>query len=181
MPRAVIDFPPPVKREVWQHLLESDRDAEEAGFLFVRPTAMARHSYEVIDWYAVPVEGFAFSSAYHFELTDETRARVIKHAHDLQASLVEIHSHICEGPAAFSPSDLIGFSEFVPHVWWRLKGRPYFALVASIGGIDGLCWIDGPQAPERLGAIRVGETALAPSGRSPLRWTPELGGDSDES
>lgn len=178
--RAVIDVPKPVMDDVWHHLLGSDRGIEEAGFLFVRPTPGERQSYEVVDWDPILPDGFASSSAHHFELTDESRASVIKHAHDLGASLIEIHSHLGEAVPAFSPSDLYGFEEFVPHVWWRLRGRPYFAIVASGGGIDGLCWIEGPEAPERLAMIRTGETSLIPSGRSPLRWSPELGGYTDE-
>ena len=83
--------------------------------------------FEYIEWYAVPADGFSVCNEYHFELTDEVRAQVIKRAHDLGASIAEVHSHHGPWPAAFSPSDQLGFREFVPHVWWRLKGRPYLA------------------------------------------------------
>lgn len=180
MGRATIRLPQSMKRQLWEHLLASERRVEEAAFLFVRPTAGADPSYQVIDWHPVPADGFSFSSAYHFELTDDTRARVIKQAHDLGASLVEIHSHLGSGPPAFSPSDLYGFREFVPHVWWRLRGRPYFALVVSVEGVDGLGWIDGPDLPERLAALRAGEDEITLSGRSPLKWSADLEAYSNE-
>lgn len=174
MARATIQLTGPVKRSLWHHLLEQDHDAEDAAFLFVRRVASQVHRYAVIDWYAVPSEGFAFRSAYHFDLTDETRALIIKRAHDLDASLVEAHSHLGDRPPAFSPSDLFGFHEFVPHVWWRLKAKPYFALVISEGGVDGLAWIDGPEAPERILALQIDHTSISPSAESPLRWNPDL-------
>jgi hypothetical protein len=100
---------------------------------------------QVIEWYAVPPGGFASCSAWHFELTDKTRAYVIKRAHDSDGCLIEGHSHDDPDPPALSASDLFGFREFVPHVWWRLHGRPYTALVVSQGGLDGFVWRRGPD------------------------------------
>ena len=111
------------------------------AFLFARHrTEDAEQIFETIEWYPVPPDGYGVRNEFHFELTDEVRAHVIKRAHDLGACIVEVHSHGGPLPAAFSPSDLWGFREFVPHVWWRLKGRPYLALVATRRDFDGLAW-----------------------------------------
>ncbi len=159
-------------RTIWEHLLPEKFRAEEAGFVFAtQESADDRTLFRTIEWYGVPPNGFASRSRYHLELTDATRAYAIKHAHDLHASLVELHSHAGPRPAEFSFSDLMGFREFVPHVWWRLKGRPYMAVVVSKGGLDGFAWLDGPQQPSRLDGIVVGADSgrvLAPTRLSPL-------------
>lgn len=164
---------------LWAHLLESGRGTEEVAFLFARYDGASGGAFRVVEWYAVPPEGFAFCSAWHFELSDETRAYVIKRAHDLDASLIEAHSHDDPDAPAFSPSDLYGFSEFVPHVWWRLKGRPYGAMVVSPGGLDGFVWRQGPNVPERLVGVDAEGRLLRASHVSALRWTSDMGRYSD--
>lgn len=125
------------------HLLPARMIAEEAAFLFARASLEDEPlSFEVVDWYPVPPDGFASRSLYHLELSDETRAHVIKQAHDLGCGLIEAHSHAGRHPAEFSPSDHWGFTQFVPHALWRLKGRPYAAIVASRGSVDALAWRD---------------------------------------
>jgi hypothetical protein len=122
----------------------------------------------VIEWLPVLPDGFSSQTAYHLELTDEMKASVIKRAHDLGASLVEFHCHTGRWPAAFSPSDRSGFLEFVPHVLWRLKGRPYLAVVASHSGHDGLLWFKDVRSPSRLDGLLVDNCVLPSTGQTPL-------------
>ena len=157
---SVVSVPERIYRKVRRHLLPWWHRTEEAAFLYVGP---AEDAFECLEWYPVPATGFASRSAYHLELNDETRAKVIKRAHDLGASLVEIHSHLGRGQAQFSPSDLAGFRDFVPHVLWRLKHLPYFAVVMTRTGFDGFVWKTGPDAPERLHGIQVGSCLLSPT------------------
>jgi hypothetical protein len=132
--------------DLQSHLLPRKMVAEEAAFLFARVTRPDDAlRFEVIDWYAVPPEGFVTRSLYYLELTDETRAHVIKKAHDLGSALIEAHSHAGSYPAEFSPSDKSGFADFVPHVLWRLKSRPYAAIVMARNSIDALAWIEASQ------------------------------------
>lgn len=86
----------------------------------------------------------------HCELDDELRAEVIRWAWDSNSCLIEAHSHgLLFSPAQFSRFDLRELSNWVPHVRWRLTGRPYVALVTASKEIDGLAWIDdGPEAVE---------------------------------
>lgn len=167
MPNAFLRLDPLLQRAAWAHLVYSGSGVEEAAFVYAAP-ADGDDEFRIVEWWPVPPEGFASRSAFHLELSDETRAQVIKRAHDLGASLVELHSHLGPGPARFSWSDLSGFEEFVPHVWWRLKGRPYFALVVVPESFDGLAWRTGPAEPERLGGLLVGSVRLEPSNRSNL-------------
>ena len=124
--------------------------------------------FEFVEWYPVPPDGFVERSWYHLELTDEVRAGVIKRAHDLGASIVEFHSHAGSRPAAFSPTDQRGLREFVPHVWWRLGKKPYFAVVVTHNDFDGLAWISDPKNPQHLDGIMVGDRLLKPTRLSSL-------------
>lgn len=148
--------------EILAHLLRDGHTREEAAFVFARPEA--GDVFRGVEWMAIEEEGFAFHSSLGIELSDATRAHVIKRAHDLDASLVEFHSHPYDWPASFSPSDLLGFEEFVPHVWWRLKARPYLAVVVAPTGFDALAWTRDPRRPEQLSAIRVDGRDLEPTG-----------------
>ena len=168
--QVMLHMPLKIYHDVRAHLLPSRLRNEEAGFMYVRPTSeQDGDNFEFVDWDPIPPNGFLVRSRYYFELTDESRAQIIKHAHDLGASLVEMHSHAGSLPAAFSPSDLIGFDEFVPHVMWRLQGKPYFAVVVARNSFDGLVWLDGPDIPQRLDGIVVGENIHVPTKLSALR------------
>lgn len=162
---AVLVIPEDVYRKMWKHLLPPQAKSEQAAFLF----ADASHSageikLEYHEWYAVPSNGYLVQSAYYIELNDETRATVIKRAHDLQACLVEFHSHLYSYEVGFSSSDISGLREFVPHVMWRLKGRPYAAVVVSKSGFDALIWPIDANSPELLSEIHVGKRVLRPTG-----------------
>jgi hypothetical protein len=139
--------------------------------MFVRCSSQSgEKAFEYLDWHPVLPDGFLVRTRYHFELTDESRADAIKKAHDLGASLVELHSHCGSWPASFSGSDLLGFEEFVPHVQWRLHGRPYLAIVVSRAGFDGLVWLSASRRPIRLKGIAVGRSVLKPTQLSPLEY-----------
>ena len=67
----------------------------------------------------------------------------------------------------FSPSDMYEFAEFVPHCRWRLRGRPYLAIVVSPAGADALAWIEASGEPVGLTAIRVsGRWAVVPTNQT---------------
>ena len=150
-------------RRVNEHLLPAGVRTEQAVFLLCNYAA-DEAVFTCLDAMLIQHRQFAIHSAYHLELDDSTRARVIKTAHDRQCSLVEVHSHPFSGPAQFSVSDIEGLADFVPHIWWRLRYRPYGALVVTHSSIDGLAWIDSPEAPERIQTIEVGVRAVTTSG-----------------
>ena len=97
---------------------------EAAGFLFARHRLKTESkSLRLSNGIRCHPMGMGWRNEYHFELTDQVRAQVIKRAHDLGASIVEVHSYGGRWPAAFRPVINGGFGSSVPHVWWRLKGR----------------------------------------------------------
>jgi len=169
--RVLLRIPENVYREIQSHLLPEDPRSEEAGFIFAKRMSLGEDEvFEYVEWYPVPPDGFLVQSNVHLELTDETRAAVIKRAHDLDASMVELHTHGGPWPARFSPSDLIGFQEFVPHVWWRLRGKPYIAVVVTPTDFDGLVWLMDADTPQHLDGIEVQGSILKPTRLSPLTY-----------
>jgi hypothetical protein len=148
--------------ELITHL--SSSEVEQVAFLFTEPPR-DDEPLRVREIYRVPREGFEFQSDYHVALTDDVRGRVIKRAHDLGGCLVEVHSHGGGPPAWFSPSDLRGFAEWVPHVRWRLRRRAYIALVFADEAFDALVWAGEDNTPTPLAALDVeGREPAAPSG-----------------
>ena len=129
--RTELSVPETVYGPLMEHLLPRNSEGEAAAFVFARfERTTETLKLEYADWFAVPSEDFIVQSL-EYELSDKARASVIKRAHDLGAALVEFHSHPFPFEACFSPSDLRGLREFVPHVMWRLKGRPYVAVVVA--------------------------------------------------
>lgn len=136
--------------QMQRHLFSGD--TEQVAFAFA-DWEESRSTLRLRSVELIPSSGFAFQSDYHVELEHDEHARIIKAAFDRQACLVEFHSHRSDGPARFSSSDLNGFDEFVPHVRWRLGGRPYAAIVWHETSFDGLLWT-GPT-PVQLDGIQI--------------------------
>jgi hypothetical protein len=151
-------------QKVVEHLLKNSK--EQVAFAFADVTITEDGVvFWAFDLYLVPPEEFQFQSGYHISLTDDGLARVIKMAWDKEAALVDLHSHVSGlHPAQFSPSDQYGFREWVPHIWWRLKGRPVLAVVVSPSSFDALVWRVSPNKPEGLAALHVGDDAKTPTG-----------------
>ncbi len=166
----VID--PELHRRLRTHLLPDDSAAEQAAFLFAK-TAYKRADFrfKVIDHTLVAPDGVEYNSVGYLELTDQTRAQVIKKAHDLEASLVELHSHRLPFPAVFSPTDIDGLRQFVPHVWWRLRGRPYLALVIAPTSFDALLCVTNARDAQPLDRLVFGRRVLRPTGPSLKHWS----------
>lgn len=74
---AVLELPRTVHEELQRHLLRKANGNEEAAFVFAQHSAM-NNRFTYVESFAVPPEGFVVQLPYHFELTDETRARIIK-------------------------------------------------------------------------------------------------------
>jgi hypothetical protein len=141
---------------------------EQVVFLFLSEKASVGETvFSLADYYLVPQCELILESEYHAEVSETAQAKVIKMAWDKGLSLGEIHSHPhSHSAASFSPSDIAGLADFVPHVWWRLKGRPYFAFVFSRTDFDALGWLASPRDPSELDHIRVGNSDHRPTGNT---------------
>lgn len=169
--RTVLRLPEGVHGRLWNHLLPQDADREEAAFLFLEPVASnERLLFEYIDEELLSACDFASQEDDYLELSSEARARLIKRAHDLNACVAEMHSHPFPWPAEFSVADRIGLRETVPNMFWRLKNRPYLAIVVAPSGFDALVWLDSPHAPHPLSGIIAGNQLLHPTNLSLGGW-----------
>jgi hypothetical protein len=122
---------------------------EQAGFFLADFDELSRR-FLLRQWRAMPPGSFEIQTGYHVTLRDEIRPEIIKWAWDADACLVEAHSHPSCDTARFSPSDLWGLNEWVPHVRWRSGGRPYLAMVVDGNTFDALAWIDASGLPEQV-------------------------------
>lgn len=156
---------PKLLQEIRDHLFPKGSKVEQALFLFAQHNK-EEDNLEVIDHLFLYRKDFNIQTAWHIELKDEIRSKVIKQAHDLSASIIEVHSHIDQESARFSESDWFGFQEFVPHILWRLKNRPYTALVFTPSNFDAITWPDKVSNPQNITAIKCGKKVLFPTNKS---------------
>lgn len=131
------------------------------------------------DLYIIPPDEVLYEDT-HVTVGDDHRQSVLEWATSRGDMLVEAHSHGSLGdPVAFSDLDLRGFDSWVPHVRWRLGGRPYAALVFGSTTIDGLAWV-GPS-PERVSRLESAGRIHKTTGRSFARIAADrpIGGDGE--
>jgi hypothetical protein len=139
---------------------------ERVGF-FLAGYQAAAETLVLREWWLVPPTGYEGRSPYHVTLTDEAQNQAIRWAWNADACLVEVHSHGDLDPAGFSPSDLAGFEEWVPHLWWRLRGRPYAAIVTARKTIDAIVWTTDAGVPEAVSQIVLDDgSCVPPTGRT---------------
>jgi len=168
---ARLELPVLVHSELMAHLLPARPKSEEVAFIFchfMQTEGEVRFSF--IESYPVPTAGFVYKSLFGIELSNTCRASVIKRAHDLKASLIEVHSHPLAKSTEFSPSDRVGFADFVPHVRWRLKQRRYGAIVVGPHGFDSLCWVSDCERPDGVLELQVARRRMTPTGLTLANW-----------
>ena len=163
---TTISAPPDLQADAFAHL--SDRP-EQVGF-FLAEYLPGERRFDLREWRPLRSDQLEYRSDYHVEVGDEARIEAIKWAWDSGLSLVEAHSHGDDGVAAFSGSDIHGFRDWVPHLWWRLRGRPYAALVVAGSDFDAIAWIDGADSPEQVDRLAITEGATVAATRQSLRW-----------
>ncbi len=159
----------PTYQRTLGHLFSS-LESENAAFLYTRAcTSDGRLVLSAEDHHLVPHDGFVRRSAYHFELRDDVQRHVIKEAHARGCCLVEAHSHPFPSPACFSETDVLGLVDWVPHVRWRLSGRPYAALVLAPGSFDAVVFSAG-VAPVALDNLVVSGVRIRPTETTVHKW-----------
>jgi proteasome lid subunit RPN8/RPN11 len=167
MAEIPLELPPRVYKAIMAHLLPDDTLKEQAAFAFAAcDLTKNQTSMRFLEWEPIRPGDFTHHSEFHLELGDEKRSEIIKRAHNLNASIVEWHSHPLFWPAEFSLSDMAGLGEFVPQVMWRLKGRPYAAVVVTPYDFDALVWTERQREPIQSLVLRVGLKKLNPTRRT---------------
>ena len=170
--KTALYLPPGAYEELLEHLLPLGGTCEEAAFLLASAQLSAGDlNLSVVETVKLAPTDFAARYADYLELADGVRGRVIKLAHDRGACLIEVHSHVGPWRASFSFSDIRGLKETVPHMWWRLKGRPYGAIVVARDGLDALVWVKDPEAPMPLNELWAGDRLIRPSCTTWEEWS----------
>ena len=102
------------------------------------------------------------------QLTDEAQQRILMWATARSGWLIEMHSHLGRfgDPACLSSTDLEGLASWVPHVRWRLQGRPYMAVVVGPETIDGIAWEGEPGVVGPVATMLVDGTPTTMTGLS---------------
>lgn len=157
--------------ELRAHLLPIGSTVEQAAFVFAKTSQdQASTRFNVAAVEKLGVGDFDGQGSGYLELSDETRKRLIKRAHDLGTSLIELHSHPMPWPAQFSEYDRQGLLETVPHMLWRLAKRPYAAIVVAPTGFDALVWLSDPHKPNALDTLVAGTQIMKPTNLSLPQW-----------
>ena len=142
-----VSFPSELFDDLFRHL---SRAPEMVAFMR-SPVPGSDGVFRVQDLYLVDSNSTTLAEDGHCDLDDEVRSAVIKWAWDNDSCLLEAHSHGLLFPPGLSRFDIAQLTEWVPHVRWRLSGRPYVALVTASLQADGVAWSDsGPQAIEKI-------------------------------
>jgi hypothetical protein len=135
---ATLSFPVGIYDELVRRM---NGRPEEVAFMLASQTSDER-AFRISDLRFVDGHRFAHRSDDHAEPDDEIRGEMIRWAWESGDCLVEAHSHgAIFVPACFSRFDFSQFEDWVPHVRWRLRRRPYLALVIAGDQVDGLAWI----------------------------------------
>lgn len=162
-----------IAEDTWEELQEYlDHHSERMAFLAATRTDGTDSSAD--DWTVTAVmhldddTDYAYQGWHGVELADHIRPQTLMWSTELDAALIEVHSH-GEGKWAttFSTTDLRGLVEITPSILWRLAGRPYAALV--VGGRkdhDSLTWSTKGAIPEPINNVVIGTNVTQPTGRA---------------
>ena len=153
MSDVVIEVPVPLFEQLDAHLATP----EQVAFLLAE---VDDRRFRAVSLELIVPPDFESRSDYHLSLAEGVGGRLIRIAFQRGLSLVEIHSHGPRGRPKFSPSDRHGFDEWLPHVWWRLKGRPYAAIVKGGDAWDALAWFESPTTPEPVTALLIKDESI---------------------
>lgn len=95
MSDALLELPAAVHKSLQVHLLPPRSKNEQAAFVFARAETLPGNKtvFRYLDWLPLKADNFAAQHEVYLELRDDMRGTLIKRAHDLNASLVEFHSH----------------------------------------------------------------------------------------
>lgn len=157
-----LEIPPAISDRLLTYL---DVPTERMAFLLASPTT-GTDAWAVVDeLYLTDAVDYTYQGKHGMELDDAVRPRVLTWATRPDVALVEVHSHgHLSNKTTFSRTDLDGLNEVVPQMMWRLRGRPYVALVLGADDLDALAWSHRGQPPTLPSTVIVGQRTLTPTG-----------------
>ncbi|MET7281867.1 hypothetical protein ABZS29_26775 [Kribbella sp. NPDC005582] len=159
-----------LSQTVWEELhTYLDNPIERMAFLAAVPhpdSATSKDLWSVVDvMYLDDESDYEHQGQAGMELVDDIRPRSLQWATQLGAALIEVHSHGSgRSKTTFSTLDLRGLLDGAPRLVWRLRGRPYGAIV--FGGrrdFDALVWYDERSTPVVIAELAVEARSVQPT------------------
>src|SRR5258708_15004813 len=90
--KTYLHLPAGLYEELRTHLLPLGNTLEQAAFLFTATSQDQQSTrFDLVEVEKLTASDFDEQGPGYLELSDETRKRLIKRAHDLKTSLVEMH------------------------------------------------------------------------------------------
>ena len=171
MRQVVLSASEDLYQRIVGHLIERQGDIESFAFAFAKKLQQpnGNEEFACVDVMLIPPDQVEHDSQYHSVMSDAILSDVFKKAHELNASIVEFHTHLGPFPAEFSDTDWEGTEEIARHALWRLRGNPYIAVVVTSAEFDGVIWTTDRDEPAQLDGISIDGRLLEPTGLSLLR------------
>lgn len=168
MKGGIIEISDAAWKTLSNHLLPSGNHLEQGAFLLVQHAVdqAGRTTFRAAETILLTREDFVTQAGDYLEIKDETKAQLIKRAHDKQLALIEFHSHPGPYSACLSLADIIGLRDFAPHILWRLRGRPYAAIVVARNSLDGLMWGRSASDIQPIFALKIDDRLISATGLS---------------
>lgn len=142
-----------------------DVPVERMAFLVASPDEAGEVWTVLDDLYLTDCIDYVYQDVHGMELADEVRPRVLTWATRSNVALIEVHSHgHLSFQTTFSATDLDGLEQVVPQLLWRLRGRPYAALVLGGTDLDALCWSKRVEDVTVPVNVILGSRELTPTG-----------------
>jgi hypothetical protein len=164
--KCEIILPEHLHQTLMRHLFQND--LEQAAFLF------ASHAVDggtlkmtAVDVHLVPADAWDYQSEMHLQMSDEERGKILKMARDKGLALVDCHSHPHAGDDVwFSGSDVSGITEFAAYVNWKLRNKPFAAIVWAEDSLDAVAWHGAFDSVQSVESVNIessaGIRAIAP-------------------
>lgn len=163
--KKVIVIPGTKYRVLRRHLFQNK--VEQGAFLFARTEATPTELRMIVeDHYLVPAHGWEVQMEVYLQMRDSERAKIMKRAGNKNLAAIDCHSHPgAGGDVWFSPSDVVGITEFAQYARWKLVGKPFAAVVWGEESLDAVIWHGEFSEAERVDDVRI-------VGKSPLSLIP---------
>ena len=150
-----IIIPSGIAEGLRRHLFQNE--IEQGAFLFARTeTGEQTLSLVVEDFYLVPADGWDVQMDVYLQMKDSERAKIMQMARAKNLCAIDCHSHPHAGSEVwFSPSDILGITEFAQYAKWKLHGKPFAAIVWGEDSADAVVWSGGFEGPATADAIQI--------------------------
>lgn len=160
-----IIIPTAIAEKVHAHFFQNE--VEQGAFLFAE-AVQDEFSLDLVvsDFYLVPSRAWEVQMNIYLQMKDSERANIMKMAREKKLCTIDCHSHpSSQDDVWFSPSDILGITEFAQYAKWKLNSKPFAAMVWGEASMDAVVWQGEFTAAEAVTDIRI-------TGATPRTLTP---------